>query len=117
MYNILKTTVILKHSKSKLDDYVFLKTIAKGLSKYDFVEQINKDFIIGKRVAMLSEKQGSYTYIFNAELEKKFMKPGFPNMFLIKSLPIPGSATGWFISNRSETVKRHLSTWGVTFFA
>ena len=69
-------------------DFEFLKALASELQAYNLLSQINKDFIIGKRKAMPTEKHGSFTYIFNADLEKKYQNKNLPAFFIIKNIQV-----------------------------
>ncbi len=74
-------------------DFEFLNALANKLVRYDFKSQINRDFIVGKRSAMLSERKGSFTYIFNAELEERYTRHDLPELFLIKGILVTDNIT------------------------
>ena len=67
-----------KNREDKLGerDFRFLSAVDNSLKNYDFSSQINREFIIGKRSAMLSEKEGSFSYQFNGDLESVYFQPG-----------------------------------------
>lgn len=79
-------------SKKKLiseNDYSFLTTIVKALpSKYFYlVDQVDKEFILDKKVNQLGDK-GTYTLTLNAELETKYSDKSFPELFIIRDIGV-----------------------------
>lgn len=71
------------------EEITFLKTIISKLpSKYSYLpDQVNKEFILGKKVNDLGEN-GSYTLVLNAQLEKKYSNKNLPQFFILKGLKV-----------------------------
>tara|TARA_A100000171_G_C2137985_1_gene151965 strand:+ start:4990 stop:5682 length:693 start_codon:yes stop_codon:yes gene_type:complete len=67
-------------------DFEFLSALDAKIPTHDFSNQINKDFIIGKRAAMRTEREGSFSYQFNANLENKYFQSGPERFFEIKNI-------------------------------
>lgn len=82
MFNFLK-----KKNTISNEDIIFLKNIISALpEKYSYLEeQVNEEFILGKKVNPLGS-EGCYTLTLNASLEEHYANTALPRFFIIKDL-------------------------------
>ncbi|WP_442591488.1 hypothetical protein ACSBL2_09685 [Pedobacter sp. AW31-3R] len=97
MIDNLKKMLRVFRMKEKIskDEYSFFWNLVTRLpDKYDFLRnQANEEFILGKRPNPLS-KNGSYNFLLNANLEKKYSDKSFPNYFILKDIKIWNKVKG-----------------------
>lgn len=77
-----------KPKKVKKEEYEFLHLISKKLAKkYPYLEtQVNKEFILKKRSD--PRKNGTFSLILNAQIEKQYSNKNLPRFFLIQNIRV-----------------------------